>query len=326
MKAIVQRAYGTPDVLALEEIPTPEAKPDEVLVRVEAAALNAGDHFTVRGHPWLVRLFVGFPRPKGHVLGWDLAGRVAEVGANVRRFRPGDEVYGSGNGTLAEFASIAENRLAARPANLTPLQAAAVPTAAITALQGLRDAAKVSAGQRVLVNGAAGGVGTFAVQIAKALGAEVTGVCSTRNVELVRSLGADHVVDYTQEDFTRGPRRYDLILDNVGNRPFAACRRVLAPGGVVLPNTGHAGMGYVLAAFARSVFVRQQARPLMVTPKAEDLETLTAWIESGAVRPVVDRTYELADTAAAVAYVGEGHARGKVVVVVEKGGAAGAQA
>jgi NADPH:quinone reductase-like Zn-dependent oxidoreductase len=326
MKAIVQRAYGTPDVLALEEIPTPEAKPDEVLVRVEAAALNAGDHFTVRGHPWLVRFFVGFPRPKGHVLGWDLAGRVAEVGANVRRFRPGDEVYGLGRGALAEFASLPQHRLAAKPANLDAVQAAAVPTAAITALQGLRDAAKVSAGQRVLVNGAAGGVGTFAVQIAKALGAEVTGVCSTRNVELVRSLGADHVVDYTQEDFTRGPRRYDLILDNVGNRPFAACRRVLAPGGVVLPNTGHAGMGYVLAAFARSVFVRQQARPLMVTPKAEDLETLTAWIESGAVRPVVDRTYELADTAAAVAYVGEGHARGKVVVVVEKGGAAGAQA
>jgi NADPH:quinone reductase-like Zn-dependent oxidoreductase len=326
MKAIVQRAYGTPDVLALEEIPTPEAKPDEVLVRVEAAALNAGDHFTVRGHPWLVRFFVGFPRPKGHVLGWDLAGRVAEVGANVRRFRPGDEVYGSGNGTLAEFASIAENRLAARPANLTPLQAAAVPTAAITALQGLRAAADVGPGQHVLVNGAAGGVGTFAVQIAKALGAEVTGVCSTRNVELVRSLGADHVVDYTKEDFTSGPGRYDLILDNVGNRPFAACRRVLAPGGVVLPNTGHAGMGYVLAAFARSAFVRQQARPLMVTPRAEDLETLTAWIEAGQVRPVIDRTYELADTPAAVAYVGEGHARGKVVVVVEKGGAAGAEA
>jgi NADPH:quinone reductase-like Zn-dependent oxidoreductase len=326
MKAVVQRAYGTPDVVALEEIPTPELTPDDVLVRVEAAALNAGDHFTVRGHPWLVRLIVGFPRPKGHVLGWDLAGRVAEVGANVRRFRPGDEVYGLGRGALAEFASLPQHRLAAKPANLDAVQAAAVPTAAITALQGLRDAAKVSAGQRVLVNGAAGGVGTFAVQIAKALGAEVTGVCSTRNVELVRSLGADHVVDYTQEDFTRGPRRYDLILDNVGNRPFAACRRVLAPGGVVLPNTGHAGMGYVLAAFARSVFVRQQARPLMVTPKAEDLETLTAWIESGAVRPVVDRTYELADTAAAVAYVGEGHARGKVVVVVEKGGAAGAQA
>jgi NADPH:quinone reductase-like Zn-dependent oxidoreductase len=326
MKAIVQRAYGTPDVLALEEIPTPEAKPDEVLVRVEAAALNAGDHFTVRGHPWLVRLFVGFPRPKGHVLGWDLAGRVAEVGANVSRFGPGDEVYGSGKGTLAEFAVIREDRLAAKPPSLTALHAAAVPTAAITALQGLRDAAKVGPGQRVLVNGAAGGVGTFAVQIAKALGAEVTGVCSTRNVELVRSLGADHVVDYTQEDFTHGPRRYDLILDNVGNRPFAACRRVLAPGGVVLPNTGHAGMGYVLAAFARSVFVRQQARPLMVTPRAEDLETLTAWIEAGTVRPVIDRTYALADTPAAVAYVGEGHARGKVVIVVEKGGAAGAEA
>lgn len=326
MKAIVQRAYGTPDVLALEEIPTPEAKPDEVLVRVEAAALNAGDHFTVRGHPWLVRLFVGFPRPKGHVLGWDLAGRVAEVGANVRRFRPGDEVYGSGKGTLAEFACIAEDRLAATPASLTPVQAAAVPTAAITALQGLRDAAEVGPGQRVLINGAAGGVGTFAVQIAKALGAEVTGVCSTRNVELVRSLGADHVVDYTQEDFTRGARRYDLILDNVGNRPFATCRRVLTPDGVVLPNTGHAGMGYVLAAFARSVLVRQQARPLMVTPRAADLETLTAWIEAGEVRPVIDRTYGLAETPAAVAYVGEGHARGKVVVVVEKGGAAGAEA
>lgn len=327
MKAIVQRAYGTPDQLALEDIPTPAVGPDDVLVRVEAAALNAGDHFTVRGRPWLVRFFVGFPRPKGHVLGWDLAGRVAEVGTNVRRFRPGDEVYGSGKGTLAEFASVAEDRLAAKPPSLTPPQAAAVPTAAITALQGLRDAGKVGPGQRVLVNGAAGGVGTFAVQIAKALGAEVTGVCSTRNVDLVRSLGADHVVDYTQEDFTRGPRRYDLVLDNVGNRSFADCRRVLTPEGAVLPNTGHAGMGYVLAAFARSAFVRQQARPLMVTPRAADLETLTAWIEAGQVRPVIDRTYDLAETPAAVAYVGEGHARGKVVVAVGRGDAdAGAAA
>jgi len=316
MKAVVQNAYGSPDVLELEEVDKPVVKQDDVLVRVQAAALNPGDYFSVRGHPWPIRFFVGFPKPKGHVLGWDVAGRVDEVGANVKRFQPGDEVFGSCSGTLTEYACATQDRFATKPANLSFEQAAAVPTAALTALQGLRDAGKVQAGQRVLINGASGGVGTFAVQLAKVLGAEVTGVCSTRNLDLVRSLGADHVIDYTQEDFTRSGPRYDLILDNMGNRSFAECRRALSPGGTLLPNTGHAGMGYVIMAFARSVFVRQQGRPFVSTPKADDLITLKELIEAEQVTPVIDRTYQLAAAPEALSYVGEGHARGKVVIVV----------
>ena len=235
MKAIVQNAYGSPETLQLQEVDKPEVKETEIRVRVRAAALNAGDYFSMRGSPWIVRLMVGFPKPKNYILGWDVAGHVDEVGRNVKRFHPGDTVFGSCQGALAEYACAAEEQFAIKPTNLTFEQAAAVPTAALTALQGLRDAGKVQAGQSVLINGASGGVGTFAVQIAKFLGAEVTGVCSTRNVELVRSLGADHVIDYTQEDFTQGGPRYDLILDNVGNRSFSDCRRALTPRGTLLP-------------------------------------------------------------------------------------------
>jgi NADPH:quinone reductase-like Zn-dependent oxidoreductase len=259
---------------------------------------------------------VGFPKPKNYILGWDVAGHVDEVGRNVKRFHPGDTVFGSCQGALAEYACAAEEQFAIKPTNLTFEQAAAVPTAALTALQGLRDAGKVQAGQSVLINGASGGVGTFAVQIAKFLGAEVTGVCSTRNVELVRSLGADHVIDYTQEDFTQGGPRYDLILDNVGNRSFSDCRRALTPRGTLLPNTGHAGMGYVLMAFARSAFVRQQGRLFVEKPNAQDLLVLKELIEAGKVTPVIDKTYRLDESPKALAYVGEGHARGKVVVVL----------
>jgi NADPH:quinone reductase-like Zn-dependent oxidoreductase len=316
MKAIVQNAYGSPETLQLQEVDKPEVKETEVRVRVRAAALNAGDYFSMRGSPWIVRLMVGFPKPKNYILGWDVAGHVDEVGRNVKRFHPGDTVFGSCQGALAEYACAAEEQFAIKPTNLTFEQAAAVPTAALTALQGLRDAGKVQAGQSVLINGASGGVGTFAVQIAKFLGAEVTGVCSTRNVELVRSLGADHVIDYTQEDFTQGGPRYDLILDNVGNRSFSDCRRALTPRGTLLPNTGHAGMGYVLMAFARSAFVRQQGRLFVEKPNAQDLLVLKELIEAGKVTPVIDKTYRLDESPKALAYVGEGHARGKVVVVL----------
>lgn len=316
MKAIVQNAYGSPETLQLQEVDKPEVKETEVRVRVRAAALNAGDYFSMRGSPWIVRLMVGFPKPKNYILGWDVAGHVDEVGRNVKRFHPGDTVFGSCQGALAEYACAAEEQFAIKPTNLTFEQAAAVPTAALTALQGLRDAGKVQAGQSVLINGASGGVGTFAVQIAKSLGAEVTGVCSTRNVELVRSLGADHVIDYTQEDFTQGGPRYDLILDNVGNRSFSDCRRALTPRGTLLPNTGHAGMGYVLMAFARSAFVRQQGRLFVEKPNAQDLLVLKELIEAGKVTPVIDKTYRLDESPKALAYVGEGHARGKVVVVL----------
>ncbi|MBU6348753.1 MAG: NAD(P)-dependent alcohol dehydrogenase [Chloroflexi bacterium] len=316
MKAIVQNAYGSPETLQLQEIDKPEVKETEVRVRVRAAALNAGDYFSMRGSPWIVRLMVGFPKPKNYILGWDVAGHVDEVGRNVKRFHPGDTVFGSCQGALAEYACAAEEQFAIKPTNLTFEQAAAVPTAALTALQGLRDAGKVQAGQSVLINGASGGVGTFAVQIAKFLGAEVTGVCSTKNLDLVRSLGADHVIDYTQEDFTQGGPRYDLILDNVGNRSFSDCRRALTPRGTLLPNTGHAGMGYVLMAFARSAFVRQQGRLFVEKPNAQDLLVLKELIEAGKVTPVIDKTYRLDESPKALAYVGEGHARGKVVVVL----------
>jgi NADPH:quinone reductase-like Zn-dependent oxidoreductase len=318
MKAIVQNGYGSPDVFTFQDVNKPVVKDNEVLVRVHAASLNAGDMFSMRGHPWLVRLIVGFPRPKNYILGWDVAGRVEAVGQKVTRFKPGDEVYGACNHTFAEYTCAAENTLALKPANLSFEQAAAVPTAALTALQGLRDAGKLHAGQKALINGASGGVGTFAVQIAKAFGAEVIGVCSTRNVEMVRSLGATHVIDYTHENFTHGKARYDLILDNVGSQAFADYRRVLTPQGRIIPNTGHAGMGYVFKAFALSLFMRQQGRMFVASPNTADLVVLKEFIEAEKVKPIIDRTYPLSEAPAAFRYLDAEHARGKVVISVER--------
>lgn len=316
MKAVVQNAYGSPDVLHLKEVAKPAVKENELLVRVHAAALNAGDVFSLKGSPWLARLSVGFPKPKDYILGWDMAGRVEAVGAKVTRFRPGDEVFAACSHTLAEYVCVAADKVALKPANLTFAEAAAVPTAAITALQGLRDAGRVQAGQKVLINGASGGVGTFAVQIAKAFGAEVTGVCSARNVEMVRSLGADHVIDYSREDFTQGSRRYDLILDNVASHSFTDLRRVLTPQGVIVPNSGHGGMSYVLKAFALSPFTRQVAGMFMSAPNDKDLTVLKDLIEAGKVEPVIDRTYPLSQTPDAFRYLEESHARGKVVIII----------
>jgi NADPH:quinone reductase-like Zn-dependent oxidoreductase len=316
MKAIVQNAYGSPVVLQLKEVADPLIKENEVLVRVYAAALNAGDVFSMRGSPWLARFSVGFPKPKDYILGWDMAGRVAAVGEQVTCFRPGDEVFASCQHTLAEYVSVAADKVALKPTNLTFAQAAAVPSAAITALQGLRDVGKVRAGQQVLINGASGGVGTFAVQIAKACGAEVTGVCSTRNVDMVRSLGADHVIDYTQEDFTQGDQHYDLILDNVASRSFSELRRVLTPQGIIVPNSGHGGMGYVLKAFVLSPFTRQVAGMYLAAPNDKDLIILKELVETGKVRPVIDRTYPLHQTPDAFRYLEESHARGKVVITI----------
>lgn len=319
MKAIIQTGYGSPDGFELREIDKPRIKKDDdVLVRVHAAVLNAGDVFGMRGVPWMIRLSVGFPKPNDYVPGWDLAGCVEAVGKNVARFQPGDEVFGSYHRALAEYACVPEAKLATKPANLTFEQAAAVPTAAIAALIELRDAGKVKPGQKVLINGASGGVGTFAVQIAKAYGAEVTGVCSTRNVDKIRSIGADHVIDYTEEDFTKGDKRYDLILDNVGNHSFSDLRRALTPQGKVQPNTGHAGMGYVLKAFALSMFLRSQGSMRLAVAKHEDLALLRELIETGKVAPVIDRTYALSETPEAFRYLNEGHARGKVVIRVEQ--------
>ena len=318
MKAIVQNAYGSPDVLKLKEVNQPVAKEIEVLVRVKAAALNAGDIFSMRGSPWLARFSVGFPKPKDYILGWDMAGSVQAIGNKVTRFQPGDEVFAACSSTLAEYVCIAEDNLAMKPTNLTFEQAAAVPTAAITALQGLRDAGKLRAGQRVLINGASGGVGTFAVQIAKALGAEVTGVCSTRNVEMVLSIGADHVVDYTKEDFTKSGQSYDLILDNVANHSFSDLRRALTQQGIIIPNSGHGGMSYVFKAFLLSPFMRQQGSLFVAKPNNKDLVILKELIESGKITPVIDRTYPLGETPEAFRYLEEVHARGKVVIRMEQ--------
>lgn len=316
MKAIVQNDYGSPEVLKLADVVQPAMKDDQVLVRVKAASINAGDMFSMRGRPWLIRMTVGFPKPKNYILGWDMAGVVEAAGPSVTHFRPGDEVYAACSSTFAEYVSVTEDKLALKPANLTFDQTAAIPTAAFTALKGLRDVGKLRAGQKVLINGASGGVGTFAVQIAKALGAQVTGVCSTRNVDMVCSLGADDVVDYTRKDFTQGGQRYDLILDNVASHSFSDLMRVLTPQGMIVPNSGHSGMGYVFKAFLLSPFLRQLANMYLAVANGKDLAQINEWIETGKVKPVIDRAYELRDTPEAFRYLDKEHARGKVVITV----------
>lgn len=316
MKAITLSDYGSPDVVKLKEVDRPAVKTTDVLVMVVAAAVNAGDVYSMRGSPWVARFSVGFPKPKDYVLGWDMAGYVESAGKNVTRFQPGDAVFAACSGAFAEYVSVGENELAPKPANLTFEQAAAVPTAGLTALQALRDAGKLQPGQKVLINGASGGVGTFAVQIAKALGAEVTGVCSTRNVDMVRSLGADHVIDYTKEDFAKGEQRYDLILDNVASRSFSDLRRALTPQGVIIPNSGYGGMGYVLKAFLLAPFMRQQGNMFVAKPNAADLIALKELIESGKLTAVIDQTYAFSDVPDALRYMEEDHARGKVAIKI----------
>lgn len=316
MKAVVQNAYGSAEVLQVKEIPLPKVRPHEVLVRVRAASANAGDVFSMRGTPWLARLAVGFPKPKDYVLGWDAAGVVEAIGDQVTRFKAGDEVYFAGKGAFAEFACAPESAMAEKPASLSFQEAAAVPTAGLTAWTGLAVVGKVLPGQHVLINGAAGGVGSFAVQIAAALGAEVTGVCSTRNVSLVKQLGAHHAIDYTQQDFTRMDQRYDLILDNVANHPFSDLRRVLTPKGRILPNSGFGGMAYVFRAFALSPFYSQHAPMFVAKPDGAALQQLAALIQAGKLKPAIDRTYPLHEAAAALTYLEQRHAQGKVVLTV----------
>lgn len=320
MKAIVQDRYGSPNVLDLRDVGEPAPGKHEVLLRVHAAGVNWADWAIVRGVPYVLRLGYGLRGPRG-IRGTDVAGTVEAVGEGVERLRPGEVVFGQGKGAFAELACAQEDHLVAKPAELSFEQAAAVPMAGLCALQALRDVGKVQRGQKVLVNGASGGIGTFAVQIAKALGAEVTGVCSTANLELVRSIGADHAIDYTREDFTERGEMYDLILDIADNRSLSARRHVLTPGGTLIPNSGSGGrwfgsLGRILKARLMSPFVSQRLRPFLSLPKQEDLVALKELIGSGAVAPVVGRTYSLSDAAEAIRFVGEGHARGKVVVTV----------
>ena len=314
MKAIVQDRYGGPEALELAEIDRPPLGDRDALVRMHAASIHFGDQMIMRGKPKLFRPIYGFGKPRSRVPGLDIAGTVEAVGTGVTRFGPGEEVFGTCTGALAEYVGTLEDKLDRKPSNLTFEQAAAVPTSGLAALHGIRDAGKVQPGRKVLINGASGGVGTFAVQLAKALGAEVTGVCSTGNVELVRALGADQVIDYTQEDFTQGGPRYDLILDNAGNHSLSALRRALAPTGRLIPNSGSAGLGTFITAFVSSPFLRQQGRPYLSVPKLKDLTFLKELIEAGKVTPAIDRTYPLSDAADAFRYLENGHARGKVVI------------
>ena len=323
MKAIVRERYGSPDVLDLRDIAKPVAGEDEVLVRVRAASANPADWHFMRGVPYIMRPQAGLRKPKNGVLGRDIAGEVAEVGEDVTRFRAGDEVFAEiDGGGFAEYACASEELLEPKPANLTFAQAAAVPLAALTALQGLRDHGRIERGQKVLIVGASGGVGTFAVQIATYFGAEVTGVCSTRNVEMVRSLGADQVLDYTREDFTTRGERYDLILQLAGTGSPSELRRALTPKGTLLLSSGESSgrwigpVDRIVKAVALSPFVSQRMASFLAKPGREDLHLLKELIEVGKVTPVIDRAYSLSEVPDAIRYLEEGHARGKVVVNV----------
>ena len=319
MKAIVQDHYGSEDALRLREIERPMIGDGDVLVRVHAASIHLGDRLIMAGRPLLVRMATGLRRPKQPIPGTDIAGTVEAVGQGVTRFEVGDEVFGWTSGAFAEFSSTPEDHLAAKPARLSMEQAAAIGVSATVALQLLRDNGKVKAGQKVLINGASGGVGTFAVQIAKAFGAEVTGVTSSRNADLVRSIGADHVIDYTRQDFTKGTERYDFILDNVANHSLGAMRRVLTPTGMLQPNGGGhtgGGMGRLIRATIASSFIRGQGSPSVKFENAADLAALVDLVEAGKISPVIDRTYPLTETAAALRHVGTARARGTVVITI----------
>jgi NADPH:quinone reductase-like Zn-dependent oxidoreductase len=321
MKAIVRNTYGSPDLLELQEIDKPDVTDDGVLVRVRAASVNPADWYAVTGTPYVARAEMGLLKPKSNSVGVDFAGTVEAVGRDVTQIRPGDEVFGGRSGAFAEYVCV-RVAVVPKPANLTFEQAAAVPVAAITALQGLRDKGQMQPGQKVLINGASGGVGTFAVQIAKALGAEVTGVCSTKNVDLVRSLGADHVIDYTDEDFTRRDRRYDLMLDVAGSRSWSACKRVLNPQAtlvIVGAPKGNRLLGPLShVAKVRLAALRSSQKVVFFVAKMtkEDMVVLRELLDAGKVTPVIDRRYELSQVSHALRYLGEGHAQGKVVITV----------
>ena len=320
MKAIVCSSYGRPDVLELAEVEKPALADDLVLVKVRAASVNPADWYGVAG-PLIVRPSTGLFKPRSDRTGIDFAGTVEAVGKDVTHVSPGDDVFGARSGALAEYVTV-RDAVVAKPANITFEEAAAVPVAAITALQGLRDKGQLQAGQRVLINGASGGVGTFAIQIAKALGAEVTAVCSTRNVEQARSLGADHVIDYTREDFTRSDRRYDLLLDVAGGKSWSQLRRVLTQDATVVIVGAQkrrlvGPIGHIVRLRVASLLRGSQKAVFFIAKtNRADMEILRELLETGKVKPVVDRKYELAETADAFRYLGEGHARGKVIVTV----------
>ena len=322
MRAAVYQEYGSPDVLQLREIDTPSVPDDGVLVRVRAASVNPMDGHFLSGSPYLMRMMTGLRVPRRQVLGVDFAGTVEAVGGGVRQFRPGDEVYGAGFGSLAEYVCAAQDRVVKKPAGVSFEQAAAVPVAGLTALQGLRDHGRIQPGQKVLINGASGGVGTFAVQIAKSFGAEVTGVCSTGNMNQARSLGADRVIDYSKEDFTRSGQSHDLMLDVAGNRSWSELKRVLGPHATVVvvggPKTNRwvGPLGTMIQLSVASMGGSRKLAIFIAKVSQPDLVALNALMEAGKVTPVIDRRYPLSEVAEAFRYLGQGHAKGKIVVTV----------
>jgi NADPH:quinone reductase-like Zn-dependent oxidoreductase len=322
MKAAIYTRYGPPDVLQIRDVEKPVPKDNEVLIEVRAASVNPFDWHLMRGTPYIVRIMAGLLKPKVTRLGVDVAGQVEAVGRNVTQFKPGDKVFGACRGAFAEYACTSESALVMKPDNVTFEQAASVPVAAFTALQGLRDKGHLQPGQKVLINGAAGGVGTFAVQIAKLFGADVTGVCSTRNVDMVRSIGADRVIDYTQEDFTKSGQRYDLFFDSVGNHSLLACRRVLNPKGIYIVVGGPDGrwlgpLARMIKTLVLSWFVSQNLVMFLAKRSKEDLTIMHELMEAGKVTPVIDKRYRLSEVPEAIRYLQEGHARGKVVITLE---------
>jgi NADPH:quinone reductase-like Zn-dependent oxidoreductase len=325
MKAIVYRCYGGPDVVKFEDIAKPIAADDRVLVKVHAASVNPLDWHYMQGKPYIMRPMSGLGKPESIHMGADFAGTVETVGKNVTRYKPGDEVFGDRDGAFGEYVSVRENgAMALKPSNMSMEQAAAVPIAGLTALQALRDKGKIQAGQKVLINGASGGVGTFAVQIAKTYGADVTGVCSTRNVAMVKSIGADHVIDYSKEDFTQGSVRYDLIIDNVGSHTLSEYRRVLTPNGKLVIVGGPSDdpwlgpMTTSVKAYLVAPFVSQKLIFILAEANGEDLNVLRDLMQTGKLTPVIDRRYPLSETAQAISYLEQGHAKGKVIIAVDQ--------
>jgi NADPH:quinone reductase-like Zn-dependent oxidoreductase len=324
MKAIVYRCYGGTNVLKLESIARPPPADDRVIVKVQAASVNPLDWHYMQGKPYVMRPGSGIGAPRSIHMGADFAGTVDTVGKNVKRFKPGDEVFGDRDGAFAEYVSVADDgAVAIKPSNMTMEQAAAVPIAGVTALQALRDKGKIQAGQKVLINGASGGVGTFAVQIAKNYGATVTGVCSSKNAEMIRSIGADHIVDYTKEDFTQGSERYDLIIDNIGNHSLSEIRGVLTPNGTLVIVGGPSDNSWIgplsglIRAAVISPFVSQKMSFMLAQANKDDLGILRDMMQAGKLTPVIDKRYKLAETADAINYLEQGHARGKVIIAVD---------
>jgi NADPH:quinone reductase-like Zn-dependent oxidoreductase len=323
MKAIVYTEYGSPDVLQLKEVAKPTLKDDEVLVKVYAVSVNAADLHLLRADPFLMRLSSGLLKPKNQILGSDIAGRVEAVGRNVKQFKPGDEVFGdisaNGWGGFAEYACAREDALVLKPSNLSFEEAAAVPMAAVTALQGIRYAGQIRPGQKVLIHGASGGVGSFALQLAKSFGAEVTAVCSTRNLDMARSIGADHVIDYTREDFAKNGKQYDLIIATNGDRSISDYRRALSPTGIYVQTGG--SMRQMTQAMLQGPWISRTGSQKMgnmgvARPNQNDLVLMKELLETGKVKPVIDRCYPLNETAEALRYLEEGHSQGKVVITV----------